>query len=158
MDSKESVVLQHYNADHMNTLKKFQLPEDQERFTSMPLEYENVDCGQYRIVILNRGEPVGFFILDSSEKVASYTSNDSAMLLTSLLIDYQSQGKGFAKQALNRLGEFIRNEYPDCNGIVLSVNHKNVHARRLYEKTGFQDTGKTIGGPEGEQSIMKLVI
>lgn len=38
------------------------------------------------------------------------------------------------------------------------VNHKNIPARQLYEKAGFQDTGRRRAGQIGEQFIYTLSV
>lgn len=67
------------------------------------------------------------------------------------------QGKSLAKNAMLLLSKFVLNEFPNCNEIVLAVNHKNIAAQHLYKKVGFQDTGKRRFGPIGEQFIMNLI-
>ncbi|MFC3418034.1 GNAT family N-acetyltransferase [Salinicoccus hispanicus] len=158
MEKSNTVRLVRYAKNHIQDLHSFQLPEDQSRFTTLPSEYENSDEGKHRIVILADDRPVGFFLLISSYRFEGYTTNQHAMLLTSFSINHKEQGKGRAKQALNKLKAFVQEEFPDCSEIVLSVNLKNTAARILYEKTGFQDTGRTIGGPAGEQCIMRFEV
>jgi len=63
---------------------------------------------------------------------------------------------GYAKGSMILLGEFVKSEFPDCNEIVLVVNHKNIPAQSLYSKVGFEDTGERKIGPIGEQLVMKL--
>ena len=53
------------------------------------------------------------------------------------------------------LTQFL-DEFPDCNEIVLAVNHKNIAAQKLYLKVGLQDTGIRKMGVIGEQYIMNL--
>ena len=49
-------------------------------------------------------------------------------------------------------------QFPTCNEVVLAVNHKNVPAQRLYERVGFQDTGRRRMGPIGEQWVMNITL
>lgn len=152
------IALSHFSIKHLDILNSFELPKEQGQFTSLPKNYKEVTAGEYRIVILHDGEPVGFFLLHSTERVKDYSSNPKAMLLTSLSINHKEQGKGFAKQAMLLLGEFVVNEFPNCDEIILAVNHKNISAQQLYLKVGFQDTGKRKNGPIGEQFIMNLML
>lgn len=154
MDNTNYIKLSHFSIKHVDVLNSFELPEGQEQFTSLPNNFKEVTEGQYRIVILNDTEPVGFFLLHATYQVRDYSANQKAMLLTSFSINYAKQGKGYAKQAMFLLRKFVAAEFPNCNEIVLAVNHKNISAQHLYIKVGFQDTGKRKSGPIGEQFIM----
>lgn len=122
----------------------------------MPSKILEVTEGQNRIVILSGIEPVGFFLLHSTERVKEYSDNPNAMLLTALSVNHAKQGKGYAKQGMLLLRDFVKSEFPNCDEIVLVVNHKNVPAQRLYLRVGFEDRGKRKIGPLGEQFVMSL--
>lgn len=158
MNKTNYIELSHFSTKHLDALNSFELPKEQDQFTSLPNRYKEVMEGEHRIVILHDGEPVGFFLLHATNRVKDYSSNPKAMLLTSLSINHKEQGKGFAKQAMCLLGEFVMNEFPNCDEIVLAVNHKNISAQQLYLKVGFEDTGKKKTGPIGEQFIMNLML
>lgn len=158
MDITNFIELKHLSNEHVNLLHSFELPKEQSQFTSLPINFANVSEGQFRIVILYHTEPVGFFLLHATERVKDYTNNQQAMLLTSFSINHSQQGKGYAKQAMNLLKKFVSDEFPNCNELVLAVNHKNIAAKQLYKKVGFQDTGKRKVGPIGEQFIMNLLL
>ncbi|MFT4416194.1 GNAT family N-acetyltransferase [Fredinandcohnia humi] len=158
MEDKDYIELNHFSNEDIDALNSFELPEEQGQFTSLPINYNVATKGQNRIVILCNKEPVGFFILHSTDRVKDYSENPNAMLLTSFSITYPKQGKGYAKRAMFLLREFVATEFPHCNEIVLAVNHKNISAQHLYVKVGFKDTGKRKIGPIGEQYIMNLVL
>ncbi|KHF39290.1 GNAT family N-acetyltransferase [Halalkalibacter okhensis] len=158
MCKTDYIKLKHFSNEYLDELNSFKLPKEQIQFTSLPNRYHEETEGQYRIVIMNDTEPVGFFLLHSTERVREYSDNAQAMLLTSLSINQADQGKGYAKQAMLLLNDFVAAEFPYCNEIVLAVNHKNTAAQKLYAKVGFEDTGKRKDGPIGEQFIMKLLI
>nr|WP_272495798.1 GNAT family N-acetyltransferase [Bacillus pinisoli] len=139
-------------------MNSFELPKEQAQFTSLPKDYIEVTEGQYRIVILDHDEPVGFFLLHSTDRVKDYVNNPTAMLLTSFSINQSKQGKGYAKQGMLLLPKFVSTEFPDCNELVLAVNYKNIAAQNLYLQVGFSDTGRRKLGPIGEQYIMSLMI
>lgn len=122
----------------------------------MPSKILEVTEGQNRIVILSGIEPVGFFLLHSTERVKEYSDNPNAMLLTALSVNHAKQGSGYAKQGMLLLRDFVKSEFPNCDEIVLVVNHKNVPAQRLYLRVGFEDRGKRKIGPLGEQFVMSL--
>ncbi|MBS4174706.1 GNAT family N-acetyltransferase [Bacillus sp. FJAT-49736] len=156
MDTVLEVTLEFYRPKYLNELSNFYLPADQEQFTALPVEMLETTDVRHPIVIVNQNEPVGFFVLHSSERVAEYTDNPNAMLLTAFSINHAHQGKGFAQKGMNQLNEFVPQEFPQCNEIVLAVNQKNIPAQKLYEKVGFADTGQRKMGRIGEQLILSL--
>ena len=158
MKKTDSIELSHFSNKHLEALNSFELPKEQEQFTLLPTNVKEVTENQYRIVIQNDTEPVGFFLLNSTDQVKDYTDNPKAMLLTSLSINHVKQGRGYAKQAMFLLNKFVAAEFPNCNEIILAVNHKNITAQKLYLKVGFQDTGKRKIGPIGEQFILNLML
>ncbi|MFS0605313.1 GNAT family N-acetyltransferase [Peribacillus frigoritolerans] len=158
MEKVDYVVLKHFSNEYLDVLNSFELPEEQVQFTALPNKILEATEGQYRIVILSENEPVGFFLLHSTERVKEYSDNPKAMLLTALSVNHAKQGNGYAKQGMLLLSDFVKSEFPNCDEIVLVVNHKNLPAQQLYLKAGFQDTGKRKIGPIGEQFIMTLSV
>ncbi|GIO07196.1 N-acetyltransferase [Brevibacillus reuszeri] len=158
MDHASNVALMHFAHHHEAALQMFELPEEQEQFTSLPQRITEVTAGQHRIVIISDQKPVGFFLLHATDRVKEYSENPKAMLLTSFSIDHVEQGKGYAKRGMLLLPEFVKTEFPTCNEIVLAVNHKNIPAQKLYLQVGFSDTGRRRMGPIGEQLILCLSI
>lgn len=156
MKKVEYVELKHFSNEYLDALNSFELPEEQVQFTALPSKILEATEGQYRIVILSENEPVGFFLLHSTERVKEYSDNPKAMLLTALSVNHEKQGKGYAKQGMLLLSDFVKSEFPNCDEVVLYVNHKNLPAQRLYLKLGFKDTGKRKIGPKGEHNIMNL--
>lgn len=155
----QTVELQQYQPKFLNILKEFDLPKEKAQFTAFPTELlEELTDGQYPIVILNNNQPVGFFLLHSTDRVKEYTNNPNALLLTALSIDFAQQGKGFAKQGMSLLKDFVRQEFSEYKEIILAVNHKNIPAQRLYEKVGFTDTGQRKKGKLGEQLIFNTAV
>ncbi|MCK1986091.1 MULTISPECIES: GNAT family N-acetyltransferase [unclassified Peribacillus] len=158
MEKVDYVELKHFSNEYLDVLNSFELPEEQVQFTALPNKILEATEGQHRIVILSENEPVGFFLLHSAERVKEYSDNPKAMLLTALSVNHAKQGKGYAKQGMLLLSDFVKSEFPNCDEIVLVVNHKNLPAQQLYLKVGFQDTGKRKIGPIGEQFIMNLSV
>lgn len=155
----QRVELQWYKQEFLKQLKNFELPEEKAQFTAFPVEVlEELVDGQYPIVILNKNEPVGFFLLHSTNRVKEYSDNPRALLLTSLSINNLEQGKGFATKGMNLLKSFVIQELSQYDEIVLAVNHKNIPAQKLYEKVGFSDTGRRKIGKLGEQLIFSTSI
>ncbi|PKR84240.1 GNAT family N-acetyltransferase [Heyndrickxia camelliae] len=156
MHTSFEVTLEYYQPKYLNELRNFYLPADQEQFTALPVEMLETTNVRHPIMIVSHNEPVGFFVLHSSERVAEYTDNPNAMLLTAFSINHAHQGKGFAKKGMKLLHDFVHQEFPQCNEIVLAVNQRNIPAQKLYEKVGFTDTGRRKMGEIGEQLILCL--
>ncbi|MFE8698865.1 GNAT family N-acetyltransferase [Cytobacillus sp. FJAT-53684] len=158
MSSLKEVDLQLYKSEYLESLSRFELPEDQEQFTALPIHSLEMTHERHPIVILSNNEPVGFFVLHSSERVEEYSDNSNAMLLTALSINYSQQGKGFAKKGMAQIKDFVIETFPECNEIVLAVNKRNIAAQKLYEKVGYKDTGRRKMGRMGEQFIFSFPV
>ncbi|BBH20100.1 N-acetyltransferase [Paenibacillus baekrokdamisoli] len=152
------VELQFYKPGNFESLKSFNLPEEQEQFTALPIESLDITHERYPIIIVSKNEIVGFFVLHSSARVKEYTENPHSMLLTALSINHTQQGKGFAKKGMELLKGFVNQEFPECNEIVLAVNNRNIPAQKLYEKVGYKDTCRRKMGEIGEQLILSLSV
>lgn len=150
------VELQFYKPKFLDSLKKFSLADDQEQFTALPSKMLEALPERYPMVILSNNEPVGFFVLHTSARVKEYTDNPNAVLLTAFSINHSQQGKGFAKKGLEQLKDFIQDEFPSCDEVVLAVNKRNIPAQKLYEKVGYTDTGRRKMGKIGEQLIFSF--
>ena len=59
-------------------------------------------------------------------------------------IDHHSQGRGYGKAALRLFLQFIKDQYPQCQALRLTVHPENEHAQHLYTSMGFQPTGDTL--------------
>ncbi|WP_221563696.1 GNAT family N-acetyltransferase [Alkalihalobacillus sp. TS-13] len=155
------ITLNRYETKYDAVLKNFSLPEEQAQFTGMPLEMlikAKDDPERNPIVILEGAHPVGFFMLCTGELVTEYSSNQNALLLIAFSIDHPQQGRGYAKEGLKKLRDFITEDFPDKNEVVLAVNCRNIPAQKLYESVGFLDTGKRKMGKIGEQMILSLLL
>ncbi|HZG13931.1 MAG TPA: GNAT family N-acetyltransferase [Candidatus Bathyarchaeia archaeon] len=156
-DTSNRVALCFYRPEHSERLSAFHLPEEQKQFTALPdevLSESMRDPNRHPIVITAGEKPVGFFILHHGQGIRSYTSNESALLLRAFSIDHAHQGMGYARAALLLLPAFTAKHFPDYTEIVLVVNSRNLAAKRLYEKTGFQDQGITRMGKNGLQHVL----
>ncbi|WP_244094272.1 GNAT family N-acetyltransferase [Jeotgalibacillus salarius] len=151
------MTLEHFSRIYQKDLTNFYLTKEQEQFTTLPADQlDRLTTEQFPVVILAEQKAVGFFVLEQSGRLKNYTPNESACLLASLSITKDQQGRGYAKQAMELLTEWVRKEFPACDEIVLSVNLKNDPAFRLYLSSGFEDTGRRVTGPVGEQRVMSL--
>ncbi|PIC62651.1 GNAT family N-acetyltransferase [Sporosarcina sp. P13] len=156
---RQTVKLEKYKPEFLKALKEFELPTEKAQYTAFPaVILEKLTDDQYPIVILSNDEPVGFFLLQSTDRVKEFTDNPRALLLTALSIDNSKQGKGFAKEAMNLIKQFVNQEFSEYDEIILAVNHKNIPAQNLYKRVGFSDTGKRKIGKIGEQFIFNTFI
>lgn len=151
-----SIELQFYKLEYIEALQSYQLPEEQEQYTALPIHRLDTSGDQHPIVITADNKPVGFFVLHEHAHIHEYTTNPHALLLTAFSIDYPEQGQGYAAVGLELLKRFVPQHFPGCNEIVLAVNHKNIPAQKLYMKVGFVDTGRRHQGVIGEQYILRL--
>ncbi|WP_284035745.1 GNAT family N-acetyltransferase [Neobacillus sp. 114] len=164
MESKTKnnlVQLVKYTDRYEPFISNFYLPPEKLQFTCYPLEKINnptTSQDTIHVLILVKDIPVGFFALETGEKVLKYTKNLNARLLTAFSINNDLQGKGFAKQGLLLLPRFVNNNFQNVNEVVLGVNKRNTAAINLYKKTGFVDHNEIFLGPNGEQHIMHLYI
>ncbi|ANS74721.1 hypothetical protein AWM70_09060 [Paenibacillus yonginensis] len=151
------IELQGYRQDFFEDLMKFELPQEQQAFTAMPrevLELALRDENRYPVVIVNEGEAVGFFVLHLHSELAERLSNPKAVLLRALSVNHKHQGQGYAKQAMRKLPELVKQFFPDQEEIVLAVNEKNAAGRQLYSRCGFEDLGHRNTGRSGLQFIL----
>ncbi|MCM3704037.1 GNAT family N-acetyltransferase [Paenibacillus macerans] len=146
-----------YDEKYLETLERFELPENQAEFTALPSEALDMsvnDPDRYPVVILADGTTLaGFFVLHRNSDFVPLVENPRALLLRALSVDFRHQGKGYAKAAMLQLPPFVREHFPEADEIVLAVNHQNYAAQRLYAKAGFEDRGLTKMGPKGLQHI-----
>ncbi len=69
-------------------------------------------------------------------------------------IDQRYQNRGYGKQALRLLLEFVKEHHTQCQTLQLTVHPENYNAQRLYKRLGFQLTGVKID----EEPVYKLML
>ncbi|MCW3162431.1 GNAT family N-acetyltransferase [Chryseobacterium oryctis] len=109
---------------------------------------------EFPVTIFENEKSAGFFTLDFGEDKLDLTDNMHSVLLRSLSINPQMQGRGIGKLAMTEIDSFIQEHFKNCNEIVLAVNQNNVSAYNLYLKVGYQCDGKTRMGRSGPQFLM----
>ncbi|PHE38057.1 GNAT family N-acetyltransferase [Bacillus pseudomycoides] len=150
-----------YEERFKEQVENYKLSEEQLQFTGTPkkcIELSRTDTDRHSILFLANNKLVTFFVLHENEGVKPYSENPKAMLLRAFSTDYYYQGKGYAKQSLLFLPDFMRKEYPHINEIVLAVNIKNITAQSLYKKCGFIDEGVRKIGKKGQLIIMSFYL
>lgn len=159
MQMNQSIKLVPYTEEYKEVLQTYTLPEEQVLFTAHPMELLDIvkqDPTRNPIVILANNKPVGIFSLQSGSRVQEYTTKENTLLLTSFSINYAEQGNGYAKRALQLLPSYVDLHFPNIEEIVLAVNERNIPARKLYIKVGFEDRGQRRIGPIGPQLVLNL--
>jgi diamine N-acetyltransferase len=81
-------------------------------------------------------------------ELAYKPENEHQYWLFHFFIDQSQQGKGYGKQALEVLIQWVQENYPLCREIKLSVNPENVVAQQLYSRRGFEPTGEAFDNGE----------
>ncbi|PRA97747.1 GNAT family N-acetyltransferase [Chryseobacterium sp. MYb7] len=137
----------------------YTLDGNQMRFTATALQAlqnisERDDDDAFPITIFENDTPVGFFVLDFGKDKLELTDNENSVLVRSLSVNPQMQGKGIGKAAMMEVSDFVKDHFNTCNEIVLAVNQKNESAYHIYLQAGYIYDGKTRNGRSGPQYLM----
>lgn len=137
----------------------YTLDENQLRFTATAAQAlqsisERDDNDAFPITILDSNVVAGFFVLDFGKDKFELTDNEDSVLVRSLSINPEMQGKGLGKIAMMLVDSFVKENFENCNEIVLAVNQKNDLAYHIYLKAGYIFDGKTRIGRSGPQYLM----
>lgn len=68
---------------------------------------------------------------------------DERYWLLRLMVDYNYQGRGYARQAMEHLIDRLRSRF-SCPALFLSFPSRNEDAARLFTSLGFKATGETV--------------
>ena len=115
------------------------LAAGQERFVSHPIRslaqayvYRN-QCQPFGIYA--EGTMVGYVMVIYDDDIPEYD-------IWHMMIDESMQGRGYGREALDRVIDYIRTKpFGDSARIALTCNKNNSIAKRLYESKGFSATG-----------------
>ncbi|WP_426477263.1 GNAT family N-acetyltransferase [Chryseobacterium sp. CBSDS_008] len=137
----------------------YALDENQMSFTATAQQAlqsisERDDNDAFPVTIFENNMPAGFFVLDFGKDKFELTDNENSVLLRSLSVNPQMQGKGIGKAAMLKVGDFTRDRFNTCDEIVLAVNQKNDSAYHIYLQAGYIFDGKTRMGRSGPQYLM----
>lgn len=157
------VELELYKENHYSDLN-YTLNQEQAKFT-YTINYcinernDLEDRNKTIVTILEDKTPVGFFILDFGKDKFELKNNDSAILLRSLSVNPNTQGKGIGKKSMSQLKNFISENFSDVNEVLLSVHKNNISANKLYYSVGFVNTEFEVLSPVGEDlCVLSLAI
>lgn len=142
-------------------IENYYLPENQVIYCGFPkdaIEEAQKDPNRYPILMMDDEQLITFLILHEKDGVKPYSDNPQAILLRGFSTNHAFQGKGYSKQTLHLLPEYIRKHFPTINEIVLAVNEANQPAIQLYLACGYLDTQKRIKREYGSLVIMSQII
>ena len=147
-----AVTLKCITEDNFLDAFHLKLRKDQEEFVSHPIRslaqayvYRN-QCQPFGIY--QDEEMVGYVMVIYDYDVPEYD-------IWHMMIDEARQGRGYGKEALKRVLEYIGTKpFGESNRVVLTCNQQNIPGLRLYRSLGFQETGNV---DEDEIELVKLL-
>lgn len=147
-----AVTLKCITEDNFLEAFRLKLRKDQEEFVSHPIRslaqayvYRN-QCQPFGIY--QDEEMVGYVMVIYDYDVPEYD-------IWHMMIDETRQGKGYGKEALKRVLEYIETKpFGESNRVVLTCNQQNIPGLRLYRSLGFQETGNV---DEDEIEMVKIL-
>ena len=147
-----AVTLKCITEDNFLDAFHLKLRKDQEEFVSHPIRslaqayvYRN-QCQPFGIY--QDEEMVGYVMVIYDYDVPEYD-------IWHMMIDETRQGKGYGKEALKRVLEYIATKpFGESNRVVLTCNQQNIPGLRLYRSLGFKETGNV---DEDEIELVKLL-
>lgn len=115
------------------------LGEGQEKYVSHPIR-SLAQAYVYReqckpFGIYNEDKMVGYVMVIYDYDVPEYD-------IWHMMIDASHQGKGYGKEALDKVIAYIKTKpFGDSGKVMLTCNKDNAVALKLYSKIGFTETG-----------------
>ena len=116
----------------------------------MPEHQSNLNNSDYRYIILVQSDSdIGFAVL------RGFSKSPDSIELVRIIVEDPGQGLGrlFLRQLLT---EILAD--PSVNRIWLDVYDTNARAIHVYEKAGFQKTGKSVGDSQPREGGRRLQV
>jgi RimJ/RimL family protein N-acetyltransferase len=115
-----------------------------------------VSANSEPMAILRGDTVVGYYRVErKASAVTGRTDEVPSLGLRSFLVDTAHQGHGIGTAAIEALCADLGRRHPDRRRLVLTVNLINTAARRVYLRTGFEDSGELYhGGRAGPQHLL----
>lgn len=151
------LTIQEMNPSHAEQVAKLSVSDAQKPFVGTIDEILcNVGPSVRPHVITDNEHIVGFFLLDNHYQQCVDFLEQESLGLRAYFIGQAFQGKGYGKQAVALLKDYLQQHYPQFEAIYLTVNCKNLGAIHCYLQAGFEDTQSLyLGGAAGPQHIFK---
>lgn len=145
------ITLRKITLENRRAIFNLEVSEDQRRFVASNLS-SVASCyvlatngGQpFPFAIYADEQPVGFVMI--TYRITGYelpTIADDSYCILRLMIDKQYQNKGYGREAMKKILEFIRT-FPAGPAQFCWISYKadNAAAKKLYESYGFRDNGE----------------
>ncbi|WP_436862195.1 GNAT family N-acetyltransferase [Staphylococcus caeli] len=146
--STTKIQLLPYNEHLKEAIACINITEADRKFTKTPVE--NIQLAKQdlerhpTLVFDDASRCVGFFTLHEGSGVSPFSNNSNAIFFRSFSIDADSRGKGFGKQVIQALPDYIKQHFSHIDEIVLTVNTDNKIAHQLYQQCHYENIGETI--------------
>ena len=149
------ITLRKITLDNRRQIFNLEVAEDQQSFVASNLSsvascYVLLTNGSrpFPFAIYADEEPVGFVMIihgDTGYELPSII--DDSYCIMRLMIDKRCQGRGYGREAMTKILEFIRT-FPAGPATYCWIPYEadNLGAKRLYESFGFQDSGEFVDG------------
>ncbi|MGO4538213.1 GNAT family N-acetyltransferase [Paenibacillus sp. 2TAB19] len=147
------ISLRKITLDNRRAIFNLEVTEDQRRFVASNLS----SAASCYVLATNGGHPFPFAIYEDEQpvgfvmityRITGYelpSIGDDSYCILRLMIDKQHQKRGYGREAMHKILEFIRT-FPAGPARYCWISHKadNVTAGKLYESFGFRDSGEII--------------
>ncbi|MGG4107369.1 GNAT family N-acetyltransferase [Paenibacillus lautus] len=148
------ITLRKITLENRRAIFNLEVSEDQRRFVASNLSsvascyvLATNDGHPFPFAIYADEQPVGFVMI--TYRITGYelpTIADDSYCILRLMIDKQYQNRGYGREAMTKILEFIRT-FPagPAHSCWISYKADNMAAKKLYESYGFRDNGESIG-------------
>ncbi|MCV4231484.1 GNAT family N-acetyltransferase [Virgibacillus sp. LDC1] len=157
------ITLRKITLENRRAIFNLEVSEDQRRFVASNLS----SVASCYVLATNEGHPFPFAIYADEQpvgfvmityRITGYdlpTIADDSYCILRLMIDKQYQNRGYGREAMKKILEFIRT-FPAGPAQFCWIPYKaeNAAVKKLYESYGFRDNGEII---ENEQiTVLRL--
>lgn len=137
-----TVTLREITRDNWRAVAQLKLHDGQEKFVApnwySMLEALHSNGNLHSRAIYLDDTLIGYTMYGIDDRTQDYW-------IVRLMTDRDQQGKGYGRQAIALIIDQMEQTYR-CNEIFISFEPTNNVARKLYERLGFQDTGRVEDG------------
>jgi Acetyltransferases len=147
------ITLRQITLENRRAIFNLEVSEDQRRFVASNLSsvascyvLETNGGHPFPFAIYAEEQPVGFVMV--TYKITSYdlpSFADDSYCILRLMIDTQYQNRGYGREAMVKVLEFIRT-FPAGPARYCWISYKedNTVASKLYESLGFRESGEIV--------------
>ncbi|REE89018.1 diamine N-acetyltransferase [Paenibacillus taihuensis] len=151
------ITLRKITLENRREIFNLEVSEDQKRFVASNLSSVascyvlSTNGGHpFPFAIYADEKPVGFVMI--TYKITSYdlpSVAEEGYTILRLMIDKNCQGRGYGREAMERIMAFIRT-FPagPAKYCWIAYKEENLPAKNLYESFGFRDNGEVIHGEQ----------